>query len=420
MYPSFFGKYANTFKVDANQSKEAYLEKNDLQVGKGTVSNTASSVEFSSMVHSMGLVNLTLGSKTVPSTRVFKPGSTSDILFDRAPTTSITATSNFTASVSNTSTNSYNKTTGIYLLIGKPSSTVTFAGNSSEKYTWNSTYTFSKNTGDVKTVTPSREYDNVGWGYGAIRAEQTFTAYAGTTYMLEVWGSAAREASGSWTGATPGKGGYSFGKFTPKIQTTLYVYVGDSLMYNGGGRGGHGLTTADAACGGGATHVATASGILSSLSSLQNTVLIVAGGGGGCEWSGQGGYGGGKKGGDGSKCTIGNEIALGAKGASENSGGASYPNESGIVVNGSFGQGGSGYKVISSNNDYGGGGGGGWYGGGGTSYAGAGGGGSGHVNSTALTDADTIAGNESFTAPSGKNETGHSESGYAIITQLSY
>jgi len=110
--------------VAENQSTD--LEKNDLQIGVGTADNTGSSVEFSSMVHSMGLVNLTLGSKTVPSTRVFKPGSTSEKLFDRAPTTSITATSNFTASVASNSTNSYNKSTGIYLLVGKPSTTVTF------------------------------------------------------------------------------------------------------------------------------------------------------------------------------------------------------------------------------------------------------------------------------------------------------
>lgn len=117
---------------------------------------------------------------------------------------------------------------------------------------------------------------------------------------------------------------------------------------------------------------------------------------------------------------LGGTSALGAKGASENSGGTSYANMNGVVVNGSFGQGGSGYLMNGSVKDYGGGGGGGWYGGGGTSYAGAGGGGSGHVNSSVLTDAVTIAGNESFVAPSGKNETGHSESGYAIITQLSY
>ena len=180
--PTFFGNYSTAFQVAANQSAKTDLEKNDLQVGMGTADNTGSKIEFSSMVHSMGLVNLTLGSKTVPSTRVFKPGSTSEKLFDRAPTTSITATSNFTASVSSNSTSTYNKSTGIYLLVGKPSTTVAFTGSSSEKYTWNSTtYTFSKNTGEVKTVTPSRKYDNAGWGYGAVRAEQTFTAYAGVT-----------------------------------------------------------------------------------------------------------------------------------------------------------------------------------------------------------------------------------------------
>ena len=70
--------------------------------------------------------------------------------------------------------------------------------------------------------------------------------------------------------------------------------------------------------------------------------------------------------------------------------------------------------------------------GGGSSYPAAGGGGSGYVYTSAsvinyptgcllngsfyLTNAQTIAGNQSFPAPSGGNETGHSGNGYARIT----
>ena len=83
-----------------------------------------------------------------------------------------------------------------------------------------------------------------------------------------------------------------------------------------------------------------------------------------------------------------------------------------------------------------GGGGGGWYGGGApgsNDHGGSGGGGSGYVytSSTAsnypsgcllnssyyLTNAQTIAGNQSFPSPtSSSNETGHSGNGYARIT----
>ena len=83
------------------------------------------------------------------------------------------------------------------------------------------------------------------------------------------------------------------------------------------------------------------------------------------------------------------------------------------------------------NADGGGGGGGGWFGGGGGSGGnGGGGGGSGYVltynsykptgyklgSEYFLTDAETIAGNQSFPAPGGGNETGHSGNGYARIT----
>ena len=81
----------------------------------------------------------------------------------------------------------------------------------------------------------------------------------------------------------------------------------------------------------------------------------------------------------------------------------------------------------------GGGGGGGWYGGGTSnygSYNGGGGGGSGYVLTASsykptgyllgseyyLSNAQTIGGNQSFPAPGGGNETGHSGNGYARIT----
>ena len=111
----------------------------------------------------------------------------------------------------------------------------------------------------------------------------------------------------------------------------------------------------------------------------------------------------------------------GGKGGSQTSAGDTY--------------GGFGYGSNANTSNMTGAGGGGWYGGGGgTNHNQGGGGGSGYVytSSTAsnypsgcllnesyyLTDAQTIAGNQSFTSPTGTNETGHSGNGYARITAL--
>ena len=80
--------------------------------------------------------------------------------------------------------------------------------------------------------------------------------------------------------------------------------------------------------------------------------------------------------------------------------------------NGSFGKGGYGA------NSEGGGGGGGYFGGGGGCNSGAGGG-SGYVNTSKLSSAQTITGNQSFPNVAGTgNETGHSGHGAAKITPV--
>ena len=45
-----------------------------------------------------------------------------------------------------------------------------------------------------------------------------------------------------------------------------------------------------------------------------------------------------------------------------------------------------------------------------------GGGGSGYININLLTNAQTTSGTGQFLSPTGTNETGHSENGYARIT----
>ena len=138
-------------------------------------------------------------------------------------------------------------------------------------------------------------------------------------------------------------------------------------------------------------------------------------------------YGGGTSGG-----TTTENFGSGGGGGTQTTGGAGGSNNAGT-----FGQGGQG---LSRSSGYAGAGGGGWYGGGGSYPDGSGdddrggGGGSGYVytSSTAsnypsgcllnasyyLTNAQTIAGNTSFTSPTGTNETGHTGNGYIRITVI--
>lgn len=228
------------------------------------------------------------------------------------------------------------------------------------------------------------------------------------TYQLEAWG-----AQGGSYGGIGGKGGYSKGTLTLTSRTTLYIVVGGQggtttgVTTNGGYNGG-GYSVAYGAGGGGATHIATATGLLSSLNSNTGSVLLVAGGGGGdAGRSGRdGGAGGGANmnGGDGYSGCGG--LGYGGTTTAGGSGGRN-------ATAGTFGQG--GVQTAWSSNG-GGGGGGGYYGGGGggndySSYSdnddSSGGGGSGYANTSKLT---------SISGTSGTREG----NGYAKITELSH
>src|SRR5690554_2306364 len=186
---------------------------------------------------------------------------------------------------------------------------------------------------------------------------QTVTLPAGT-YDVEMWG-----ANGGVSGTLPdGVGGYAKGGLNLTATTTIYIVIGGTPTYTGstglqpGGYngGGSGYANSSGRAGGGATHIATASGILSSLVNNQSAVLMVAGGGGGYQNSGVIGDGGGLTGGGNYPGTQ-----TGSSGST-------------TALAGSFGQGGN---ITAS---YGGGGGGGWYGGG-ADQNNAGSGGSGYI-----------------------------------------
>lgn len=257
---------------------------------------------------------------------------------------------------------------------------------------------------------------------------QTATLAPGT-YKLECWGG----QGGTYSSYIGGYGGYSKGTITLTEATTVYISVGGAgsssstaAGFNGGGTG-----ISSGRGGGGATDVRIGQ------NSLYSRVIVAGGGGGAGVTSANAnpcGCGGGEYGGDGyyndttGSYTIGQNRCGGS--ATQTAGGKTWSTS----TQATFGQGGnaSGYSC--------GGGGGGWYGGGGAYDSDSdsdgrwGGGGSGYVytSSTAknypngcllnsthyLTNAQTIAGNTSFTSPTGSAETGHTGSGFCRITNL--
>ena len=230
------------------------------------------------------------------------------------------------------------------------------------------------------------------WKFDYSGSEETFTAPYTGYYKLETWGAQGGNAmaDGVPQKETGGYGAYSTGIVKLNEGDTLYINVGgkgedakDQTAgspggYNGGGTGGKDSNGSSGyrgdepgAGGGGATHIATTTGLLSSLEGKTDTVLMVSGAGGGGSWTNAGGSGGGLFGVNGTYKT------LISKGGSQTTGYA-------------FGQGGTG-----SANQAGGGGGGagyfGGYGGAGDGYDGSpGAGGSGYIANTNLVSTTSL------------------------------
>ena len=224
--------------------------------------------------------------------------------------------------------------------------------------------------------------------------EQTFTVPVTGVYRLEVWGG----QGGSYSSYLGGTGGYSVGEIELQKDRTLYINgggAGDSLTtvgsgylyggYNGGGYGYSGDSYNYVTGGGGATHIAFATGLLTAFdptleNSIHNQLIIVAGGGGSAFYHTNGRYGHGGHGGGyiGSSGTTNTSATL-PTGGTQSSGGLGDGS-------GTFGKG--------ADSGWGNGGGGGYYGGGaavtGTpnvayNYTGAGGG-SGYIGNNALSN----------------------------------
>ena len=248
--------------------------------------------------------------------------------------------------------------------------------------------------------TEKKVYDGpTEWTFDYTGGEQTFTVPLNGTYKLETWGAQGANYNTS-LGAGGGSGGYSVGMINLSKKTSLYINIGGSGGekcltescspggYNGGGIGSGNTTYSVASTGGGgATHIALSTGVLSSLENKIKDILIVSGGGGGTSYqgdsngayTGHGGHGGGFKGSNGTNKRTGWNPGYGGTQTSGGaSGGGNKVNGENRGDAGTFGQGGNGIH-------YSGGGGGGFYGGGASNQSGAGGG-SGYIGNTLLTD----------------------------------
>lgn len=184
-----------------------------------------------------------------------------------------------------------------------------------------------------------------------------------------------------------GAGGYSSGILNLNLNEDIYINVGSTDLkkcndigngsyceggYNGGGTS-QDATKEQWGAGGGATHAATISGLLSNLNNDKDKILIVAGGGGGAYSGLNGASGGGFQGNNGADRT-GSEYKK-AYGGTQVAAGTGYKI-------GGFGYGGS-CRVSHDTNCSGGGAG--FYGGAGA-FGINGAGGSGYIGNTLLTD----------------------------------
>lgn len=257
---------------------------------------------------------------------------------------------------------------------------------------------------------------------------QTATLAPGT-YKLECWG--AQGGNGSSNGnsninAVGGLGGYSVGTITLSKTQKVYIYSGGkgqtksntgsySTVNGGFNGGGSNYTCGSGGSGGGGSDIRIGTDSLYAR-------VIVAGGGSGTGWTIKGAAGGG---------ILGLSNYNSSYNSTQTAGGIAYTSAYNIMPTaGTFGIGGNG----SGSSEGGSGGGGGWYGGGGAGYTGGSSGGSGYVytsvtasnypngcllnSSYYLSNAQTIAGDQSFPAPSGSTETGHTGSGFCRITNL--
>ncbi len=186
---------------------------------------------------------------------------------------------------------------------------------------------------------------------------QTFTAYAGCQYRVELWG--AQGNGDDLSTGIGGSGAYVSGQILMSDRYDLYFYIGQHLSerktasYNCGSTG-----TDNSFGGGGASDIRTVSGSWNNIDSLRSRIIAAASGGGAQEWGTcTGAKAGGISGYDGNLCGRNDQSV--PIGGTQISGGRTCTGCRRAGSAGLFGEGGNG-----GGDYYRAGGGSGWYGGG--------------------------------------------------------
>ena len=439
----FFSNVISGWTVTSDQNTANKFNSNDLQVSMGTISSTASSITFN-MAHKMGLAVITLGSKSVPTTRTYTGGNST--YSDSSDKTTVTASSNFSGNQPLLYNNKY-------YYISKAGTSTTFNSITADNDAWSAPLSATIPSGGSSALTvtnTNRSFYKFIANFNYTGDVQSFTVPLYGTSKFECWG-----ASGGDMTYVGGNGGYTVGSLSLNSGNVFYAYVGQSNGgYNGGGVS---YQPTIGGSGGGGTDIRLVNGNWNDFNSLKSRIMVAGGGGGAClrgegYGDGNGGYGGGLTGGTGQ--SINHTQAYGYSiltGGSQTSGGvASWVDlgqgvwSNGYVFQSNAGQ--FGYATTASNGansiNTQAGGGGGYYAGAGGGHSGAGGGSSfvsGYTGCNAIYSSSTasdirstgtpnhyslyvfsgpnmIAGNASMPSPGGTTETGHDGNGYARIT----
>lgn len=373
---SFFGTAVTNWTIPADQSVLATLTAKDLQYGGNISASTTGAVSFSSMVHAMGCADLSIAATSIYPTYTYVVSTSGDgTTFSSQSGTgtkvNVTPTTTFTTTLASASAKPYALSTTHYAMLVKPSTQAKFTSEANP-LKWATVATTTGTTNTLVSLKPTlyRKGNNEIYQYNYCGKIQNFNAPYKGTFKLEVWGAqGGSRIVSSTTQSIGGKGGYSFGSIQFNNNDISYIVVGGSGVnssstnindagtaggYNGGGAGGKGARSWNGCGGGGATHIAKTSGLLSALSSSTSSILVVAGGGGGSSNGGNftsgdrsdGGIGGGNTGGS-AKSSNNTILAGGGKQANGSYGykfglGMSAINKSTWYSSGAEGNGGGG------------------------------------------------------------------------------
>ena len=246
------------------------------------------------MKHSMGVVRISLGSKSVVTTRksYVAEGSVSDV-----GTTTIIASSSFQGAQPYLYDGKY-----LVLLNRQQGTTIKCASTSLQKW---SDISADVAGGDYLDKTAAVEWPYAWYKYEWYYKHRTtpYTFSTSTTgsgsYRMECWGASGGDVPANTTSVT-GYGGYTAGTITlTGTSITLYVYVGgagkavnlSTTNYNQGGWNGGGYSGANkssyevdyCAGGGGATDIRiTYNASPLNFNSLKSRIMVAGGGGGAC------------------------------------------------------------------------------------------------------------------------------------------